>query len=467
MPEDFPDKISPMVVKEVRQGLRSRSFILSFLLLHTALVLWAAGFLSDSGSSKSAADGIFWTILGVGLAIVVFRAQSAVRGERDGKTLELLQLTRLTAWNIVAGKWCSLMVEALVVITGVLPYFALRYYFGTLRILQDSAVVGSLLVLCGLIAAFMVMLSCLGKLIGGIARVASYLVLILFGIQALAFFAMGRAGRAGFSGEPGQLALFLLLALPYTMLFLGVAAASVAPASENIATRQRLWGLALFVPAGIAAFTMNEQTWGPLLACALPGLALLALECLLRRSNTSLPVYAEGFGRRAWRRALAPLFAPSHGAGILFFLMLWGAFAAGILTAKSQGADYVAVAGYASVTNTLLLPVALAIVMRRFLKIHSYPARYWISVAVLTLPVAMLGTLCMGSFADTARAIMAFLPLGILVTLDSRGGDDAWPALIAGVHTALWALVIVPFLVRDFRAVRRMMRGERVELPSA
>ena len=467
MPEDFPDRISPMIVKEVRQGLRSRSFILSFLLLHTALVLWAAGFLSDTGSSKSGADGIFWTILGVGLLVIVFRAQSAVRGERDGKTLELLQLTRLSAWNIVAGKWCSLMVEAAILVAGVLPYFVLRYYFGTLRIVEDSAIVVMLLVVSGLVAAFMIMISCLGKVIGGLARVGSFLLFFIFGIQALVFLAMGRGGRMGITGEPGQLALFLLLAVPYAMLFLGVAAASVASASENIATRQRLWGVALFIPGALGATFLSSNEWGPILGCALPGLALVALECVLRRSNTSLPVYAERFGSRAWRRVFAPLFAPSHGAGLLFIVLAWVSFVAVVFAAKGESPDFEVLAGVGSVLNLLLLPVALASLLRRFLKIHAYPVRFWIAVAVLTLPVAGLGTLCMGTFADTARALMAFLPLGILVTLGSRGADETWLAGLTAVHTVLWLAVLAPFVVRDLRAVRRMMRGERVELPAA
>lgn len=467
MPEDFSDRISPMIVKEVRQGLRSRSFIVSFLLLHTALVLWSAGFLSDTGGSKSGADGIFWTILGVGLLVIVFRAQSAVRGERDGRTLELLQLTRLSAWNIVAGKWCSLMVEALVVIAGVLPYFVLRYYFGTLRILEDSAVILALFVACGLVAAFMTMISCFGKVIGGMARVGSFLFFFFFGVQALVYFAVGRGGHMGMgiSGEPGQLALMLLLAVPYAMIFLGVAASSVASASENIATRQRLWGLALFVPALIAVMVLTKVDAMLLFGSAMPGFALVALDCALRRSNTSLPAYASGFGRSRWRRAFATLFAPSHGAGLLFLILAWGA----LLLPDSitgSGLDGKTFLGAVSVLNLLLLPVALAMFLRRFLRL-PYAARFWISVAMLTLPVAMLGSLCLGSLAGTARALMTFLPLGILVNLGSGETDGKWVAVIAGLHTVLWLRLLGPFVVRDFRAVRKMMRGERVELPEA
>ena len=40
---DFPDRLNPLLVKELRQGLRNRVFVTSFLLMH-AIVALVIGF---------------------------------------------------------------------------------------------------------------------------------------------------------------------------------------------------------------------------------------------------------------------------------------------------------------------------------------------------------------------------------------------------------------------------------------
>lgn len=469
VPSDFPDRISPMIVKEVRQGLRSRAFIGSFLLLHGVLVMWSAGFLSDtSAGANEGIDGIFWSILSLGLLIIAMRAQTAVRAERDGKTLELLQLTRISAWSIVSGKWCALMIEALVLVAGILPYFMLRYYFGTLHVARDSFLVLLMLVGCGLVAAFMTMVSSLGKMVGGLARVGSFILgfMLFWGVAAAAF----NSRRGTFDlDKPGILALILALSLPYCMIFLGVAASSVAASSENIATRQRLWGFALFVPAAIAGIAYDKEVAGGLLVAAIPGVILVSLECVLRRSSTSMPLYSRHVAESRWRRALCFLVAPSHGAGVLCLVLLWLIVSAVVVSADRSSTSEHTLARTAvllSVLNVMLLPAALGMLLRRVLRLAFAP-RYWIAFALLTFPVAILGTLTLGNFAIPARMLIGLFPVGILSLV---GRSDSAVVVLLGVailHLLAVLAVLVPFVVKDLRAVRRMMRGERTEMPAA
>lgn len=468
-PEDFHDRLSPMVVKEVRQGLRSRTFIVTFMILHLALVIWSAAFLSADASGGRGSDGFFWFILFCSLAAIGFRGMGAVKGERDAKTLELLQLTRLTAWNIVAGKWISLMTEAVMVVAGVLPYFVLRYYFGTLNLVEDALVVVILLAGCGLLCAGMVMISCLGRVLGIIAKIGAFLfgLQMLFGMLAFMFNGRGVLFTGGLADNAGVVALYVLLAVPYAMIALGVSAASVATASENLATRQRLWALTLPVPGLIAwACGMSDSIFGPLLACALPAYAVVVFESVLRRSNTSLPLYAEVFAK-SWRRWMAWLLAPTMGAGWVFATLSWVAIATVFYCCAdlSTGERKNFFAAMIAVYNLVMLPAAAAIWVRRVVRV-PFAVRYWAWAAIMILPVIFLLTLD-GKLRDFGVTAAGVFPLGVLCNLNQTRFVPSYAFSVCAVHTLLVAGTLGAFLVADWRARRAMMRGERVAVPVA
>lgn len=474
IPEDFPDRVSPMIVKEVRQGLRGRMFITSFLLLHGVLLLWAAGFLSDtSRSGARGSDSAFWTIVAVGLVAIVSRANSAVRGERDGRTLELLRLTGIGARPVVTGKWGAIMIEAAIMVAGVLPYFVLRYYFGTLRPAEDALTLALLLVAVGVFAAMLTMVSCLGKLVGGIAR-AGLFFLGFVTFQGLFFAFNFGVSRGGFGGNTSlAVALGVSLAIPYCMIFLGVAASAIASVSENTLTAQRLWGLALLLPP-VVALALGEHTLAPpLMFAALPGLLVTVFESILRRSNPSLPVYAERLAPRRPLRAMAWMLAPTRGAGILYTLVCWTAVAAlctmiALKTVSSGDKPARIALAMFCCLNALLLPAALGTLLGRMARFPAFPfaARYWVSFFILTVPVVAISALLMGQLADAARVALTLFPLGALA-MNTR---DDMPAGLLGVtcagHLVFWVVVLLPFVLRDLAALRLMLRGERAPLPT-
>ncbi len=126
---DFPNSFSPMIVKELRQGLRTKTFIAVFLGIQVLLViscLIALGSDSPDGMSGS----IFVILSLVGLLIQPMRAMGAITEERQTKTLELINLTRLTPWKIVSGKWISIVAQTAVIFLGVAPYLVIRYLLG-------------------------------------------------------------------------------------------------------------------------------------------------------------------------------------------------------------------------------------------------------------------------------------------------------------------------------------------------
>ncbi len=109
-----------MIVKELRQGLKARAFVLSFVGLQAVFVLvliYQALLYSNSvdkfNAFSTGLNGIFWTLVGIQLMVLTpFRAFTALSGERRANTLELLFMTGLTPWRFTFGKWLSLFFQA-------------------------------------------------------------------------------------------------------------------------------------------------------------------------------------------------------------------------------------------------------------------------------------------------------------------------------------------------------------------
>ena len=84
MKTDFADWLSPMLVKELRQGMRTKLFVSTFLILQGLMMfsvilgLLTIGFSSDSSLST----GFFWTVISLPvLCILPFSGLGAVSNE--------------------------------------------------------------------------------------------------------------------------------------------------------------------------------------------------------------------------------------------------------------------------------------------------------------------------------------------------------------------------------------------------
>lgn len=129
--ERLGDRFNPIVVKEVRQALKSRQFVLTFLLL--LLAAWAGSifgvsYLGESIDYGSSAvtfyAGFFFALCAATLVIVPFSTFRSIVEERSETTLELLQITALSPKQIVRGKTFSAMVQVLVYYSAIAPFIA-------------------------------------------------------------------------------------------------------------------------------------------------------------------------------------------------------------------------------------------------------------------------------------------------------------------------------------------------------
>ncbi len=185
--ERLGDRFNPIVVKEVRQALKSRQFVITFLLL--LLVAWAGSifgvsWLGESIDYGSPAvmfySGFLFALCAATLVIVPFSTFRSIIEERTETTLELLQITALSPVQIVRGKILSAMVQVLVYYCAIAPFIAFTALLPGFNIIHVSF---SLVML--LIAALCFSLVALA--IGTQARNTTYQALSSLFVIAMAF----------------------------------------------------------------------------------------------------------------------------------------------------------------------------------------------------------------------------------------------------------------------------------------
>lgn len=128
------DRLNPILVKETRQALKSRQFIVTFTLVLALAWIWSIFGVAMIGPSiYFAARGLdmflgYYSILAVPLLVVVpFGAFRSLASEREDGTYELLSITTLKPRQIVSGKLGSAVLQMLVYLSAVAPCLAFTY----------------------------------------------------------------------------------------------------------------------------------------------------------------------------------------------------------------------------------------------------------------------------------------------------------------------------------------------------
>ena len=179
LPSDFPARLDPFLVKELRLALRHRWFLGSFLLVHVVMLLAVSSEwlclrkAADSGYAPGSwqayaflGRNAFWFAAHLMIGLVMpLRCFDALQEELRGRNFELLLVAGMSRWKIMRGKWISQMVLACLVLCNLLPYLVVRYFFGAFNF--SSNLVHLLAVLTGSLA--------MNGLVLGISGYASYL----------------------------------------------------------------------------------------------------------------------------------------------------------------------------------------------------------------------------------------------------------------------------------------------------
>ncbi|CAN5661216.1 hypothetical protein BH09VER1_BH09VER1_00610 [soil metagenome] len=358
---DFKDWLSPMLVKELRQGMRSRVFMAAFFLtqvlmiLSTILNLTSSSGNGEFGVMSEFLNGVFWFMIAVPVLLLTpIRGFGSLHGEMKERTLELVFLTRLTASRITVGKWMALMVQALLLLCGVLPYVLVRYFLGGVNILADLQSLLFILVVSGMLTALTVALSpyeskllrgllVIGLFIGFFILLANFVTLISVGMtlgttaSVVAFFY-------------GGLALFVPAVI---ILSLEIGASRIAPSAENHAILKRLIGI-YFVVAGAILICLHAGA-STVITYVLALLTIVAIDALAETQEFNRTVYRPFLKLGAIGRFLALFLTPGWVSASWYILLLTVVCGAGLALAGDAGNELTRV----SFLGSLIFPAAL------------------------------------------------------------------------------------------------------------
>ncbi|MEM1061049.1 MAG: ABC transporter permease, partial [Planctomycetota bacterium] len=127
--DDWSDRLNPVVVREVRQALKSRGFVTVFNLL--LLACWATSVLGlaitgpglDFGRPAMAFFSVYFVSLCFAVGVVIpLQACESVWAERRDGTLEVLTVTSLRTGRVVAGKFAAAATKAALIYAAVGPF---------------------------------------------------------------------------------------------------------------------------------------------------------------------------------------------------------------------------------------------------------------------------------------------------------------------------------------------------------
>jgi ABC-type transport system involved in multi-copper enzyme maturation permease subunit len=162
--ERLAEAAGPIVVKEIRQGLRARVFAIFFglLLLACLVVALVAAADFDTAANRELGPDYFrlflYALAVVEFFVIPYTAFRAMAREREDETWVLLALTGLGPRRIVRGKVTSALAQGLLYASACAPFVLFSYYLNgialpTVLVALVMAAAWSTLLVCVAVAA--------------------------------------------------------------------------------------------------------------------------------------------------------------------------------------------------------------------------------------------------------------------------------------------------------------------------
>lgn len=322
---DFADWLSPILVKELRQGLKSRAFVATFIIVQVGMIL-LVGFqlLTVAGGGErvmlNVFDGFFWAVIWIAMLVLMpARGLTAVSEEVKANTLDLVQLTRLSAFRIVFGKWIALVSQTLLLVAAILPYAVLRYFFGEVDVVKDMTNIGLLLLVSLALTAGAIALSSVHLAVRIIVLLVLFPTLLTGVIPMMVMRAVGGGSFTSFAEWGWMVPVFTAV---YTYLMLEIAAARIAPVSENHAAPKRLLALGLTVVAVILGATVSDEKTGVWMVGSSLVCGWVMLEALCERTVMVPSMYASFARRGVLGRLAGRVLYPGWASGLVFCALI-------------------------------------------------------------------------------------------------------------------------------------------------
>jgi hypothetical protein len=347
--EAVSDWINPILVKEVRQALKSWTFLATFLLLLLGSWLFSIlGVLVAGASIQFGRTGMTFYYGYIGLLsfaayiVVPFLAYRSLLSERDQSTFEVLSITTLRPNQIIWGKLLTAVVQLFVYFSALTPFIAFTYLLGGIDII--SIMVSLVWTTLAAIGLSMITLTNSTLFQGkGWQSLQTLAVLggLLFAFSMLLGMGVAGASAGGvmFNDWEFWVATFagLTFYVAYFVLLKNVATAQLTFEADNRSTgiRVALVGVGLLALAWLAGVFLWEiyvtsrvtvardlddmglaLTWATIIHATAFGLFFVTEPDTLSRR------VARGIPRNSLVRLLAVPFFPGGARGLLLVLIL-------------------------------------------------------------------------------------------------------------------------------------------------
>lgn len=459
-PDDFPDRLSPMLVKELRQGLRTRAFIGVFLTLQIILgiILLGAGTASSSDQAGSTISNIIFIFFSIAVIVIQpMRGMGALSSEIKGNTIDMMVLTRLSAWRIVAGKWSAIVSQSALILVTIIPYLILRYFFGGMNLVGEVVMLFLIFISSATLTAITVGLSAAPSII-------LRAVLPIIGIPTLAIvvFVMlmesvmfGRGSVFDyFSLETTEsritVGIYILGCLYYSFFLLSIGTTLIAPYAENYSTFRRIVALAVTLIATVIGIIYVDEIE---VMIAIFSLILTPVFTIsLTEFGILVPPVVRQFSRYGVIGRLLGIFLlPGWATGVFFcyLLTLIASITFFFIPAPVYGwyDDELVIA--ASIISSMVFPALLV----NFLKMHG-PARVanYILMSAATGIISLTLLAISESLSNSAFLwLFVWLPPVCMVMIESSGISDQSVFIATALFNIIYFIIFCYLATRDYR----------------
>jgi hypothetical protein len=472
---DFSDRLSPMLVKELRQGLRTKFFVGVFLFLHAMMMFFTLPAILSEGS-RSSESYAFWIITGLSIAsLLPLGAVSAVYQEKQGNTLDTLVLTKLDARRIVMGKWASVVSRILLVGVTILPYLMIRYFGGGANLVAELTMLAILLPLAMLNSALVISFSgnkqvfVRGLLSLGAAVLTGMLVVaVVIQLFGMNFYSGGNAL------EWPLIVFGIATAFFLSAYFLESGAATIAPAAENRTTLRRLLtfgylGFVILLFTCVPEATLNaafdhdvEETYAMVLVI----LGWVMVDALVEPISNLWAVYQPFQQRGLLGRLSYLVLAPGWHSGVFFSLLLFPAALLPLFLSPVGRGLSMKVGDF----NLMVLFMAQLLFVAVLLRLMRYNYRfvgYWILQGILIAAVTFMCAMSDSFDAPGLNFILAPVPISLIGYVESGPASLRDFTGLSWAYLAFYAVVLSGLAWRAFLKQRRERSTGILELPEA
>lgn len=342
----YSDWLSPILVKEARQAMKSQQFTLTFYLLIVLGWIWTI-----SGSSLML-PGIYYAPWGTSLLIgylymlaipmmlvVPFFAFRSLASETEDGTFELMSITTLSAWQIVWGKMTTALLQILVYFSALAPCIAFTYLLRGVDIFTIGITLGYSLFTSVLLCAFSLMMATIStsRIWQSLLSVVLVIVLLVAGVIYCFFMTMILFEGSGMPFRDPDFwvgnAYYVAFSIALSALFLLIATSQISFASDNRSTRIRIaltvlqWLIcSSFAQIFFTAVEVNSSGGSSDTACEIMSVMLIVSALYWGIVGPFLSLETATLSPRARRelpqsllgRVMFTWFNPGDGSGLIF-----------------------------------------------------------------------------------------------------------------------------------------------------